>query len=457
MPEKESPRLVTWLLIFLYFIFIYNNGAKLLTLPYTDFPSFYYGARLVFVEKHSPYDEKRLKDAANAMEPPKMFEAPRRIYPYLYPPPSLLMFYPLAKLHVGTAKLAILALNHVCLLFVIFAVLVPIAGFKSRELTTHLLPAFLAIYFFFSAGTLGTIALGQVNLFVMALLCVAWLGVLYDWPAWAIGVPLGIASVFKIYPVLFLALLVIRRRYWAAAATLGVLLAVCGASYLVLPHAFWHEWKTNVLPTGGYLKAPLGVFPPTLAGNFGIAGFMSRLFLPPVLGMEANLPPPGPALIHHEALGRLLTYAVVAAACLATFAFAFMSSRLNDSSPVARKRRINIEFSAFLVLTFLVAPLAWEHHLVYVTPALVIALLIVLRDRPELSGGWLPTGILLIACLLGWPLAFGKLPLPRVAQILIVSVKFYAVVALWLFLFAQFARRSPGGDMVADGSNDMRQ
>jgi len=86
-----------------------------------------------------------------------------------------------------------------------------------------------------------------------------------------------------------------------------------------------------------------------------------------------------------------------------------------------------------------VAPLAWEHHLAYVTPAVVIALLTVLRDRPELSNRWLAPAMLLIACILGWPMAFGKLPIPRVLAILVIGVKFYAVMALWLFLIWQMA------------------
>src|SRR3981081_1566398 len=118
MDENVSRRIVPWLLVLLYFTFLYNYGATLSTLLYTDFPSFYYGARLTFIDKHSPYDEDALTRAAEKSEPPKAGVPTPRIYPYLYPPPSLLMFYPLARLPVIPAKVAVLAINHACLLVV---------------------------------------------------------------------------------------------------------------------------------------------------------------------------------------------------------------------------------------------------------------------------------------------------------------------------------------------------
>jgi hypothetical protein len=46
--DKNARRIILWLLIFVYFTFAYNYGAKLSTLVYTDFPSFYYGAKQTF-------------------------------------------------------------------------------------------------------------------------------------------------------------------------------------------------------------------------------------------------------------------------------------------------------------------------------------------------------------------------------------------------------------------------
>jgi hypothetical protein len=447
MSDKDSRRVVGWLLVFLYFSFLYTYGAKLSTLLYTDFYSFYFGAKRTFVSHKSPYDGPALQQMADKAEPPKTNEKRRMVYPYLYPPPSLLLFSPMARLHIGAAKLELLIVNHACLLAVIAMLLIPIAGFKPRELLT-LLPAALVIYILYSQGTFETIELGQVNFIVLAMLCLAWWALKRDGPAWAIGLPLGIACIFKIYPVLFLALLAMRRKWSAVYITLGVLIVMCGVTFI--PHigigySLWHQWIVDVAGSSGYLKYPMataskpeGLFPPTLAGNVGLAGFMARLFLPPRILMEEPLF--GKALLPHANLGRLLTYLIVAGIVCVTTIAAGISSRKSQTLQGERGQRINLEFSAFLILTFLVAPLAWEHHLAYVMPAVVIALLTVLRDRPESRRNRTAIFIFAIACIIGWPMRIGKLPLPLVVQLLAISLKLYAVLALWIFILLEMLR-----------------
>ncbi|HWE96643.1 MAG TPA: glycosyltransferase family 87 protein [Tepidisphaeraceae bacterium] len=451
-PEDNASRiLLPWLLVFLYFPFVYYFGAKLSSLTYVDYPSFYSGAHLAFRERQSPYDPNVLRDtaeqsrAAAPLDARAAGEAPvnQRIYPYLYPPPSLLLFYPLAHMSYGVGKVAVLAVNHVCLLGVIYLLLSKILGFRPRQIWCELLPAFLALYLIYSRGVSSTIELGQVNLLVLVLLCVAWLGLKNDWPDWLVALCLAIACLFKIYPVLFIALLCMRRKYVAAGMVVGLLLVACGLSWTVLPHALWHDWIANVAPTCGYLRTPVGRIPPTLGTNVGIAGFVARLFLPPLIRMED--PRIGPALLPYAGIGRALAYLLVAIATLATFGAAYRSSRQRDEHRGDGPGRIDLEFSAFLVLTFLVAPLAWEHHLVYVMPAIVVAILIVYRDRSRGTGGRNLAIIFAAACVIGWPLAIGKLPLPRLPQVLLVSLKLYAVLVVWAFLLLRLWR--PAGHL----------
>jgi hypothetical protein len=141
-------------------------------------------------------------------------------------------------------------------------------------------------------------------------------------------------------------------------------------------------------------------------------------------------------------MGRALAYLLVMTATAVTFWAAFRSTRRGEELAQRGVARIDFEFSAFLVLTFLVAPLAWEHHLVYVVPAVVVAILLTLRGPRE------PTRhvglILAAACVIGWPLAIGKLPLPRLPQVLLVSMKLYAVLVVWVFLLSKLWRSSTG-------------
>ncbi|MDB5300117.1 MAG: glycosyltransferase [Phycisphaerales bacterium] len=443
MGQNLTRRIVPWLLVLVYLPFAYNSGGRFRSLAYTDFPSFYGGARLAFVEKHSPYDIAALRAVAERMEPKRFIEEKRKVYPYLYPPPSLLLFYPVARLPVERAKVAMLAFNHVCLLAVVFMLLVPIGGFRVRQVFGELLPAFLVIYLLSSNGIALTITEAQVNLMVLALLCLTWWGIKHDWPAWAIAPPLAVACLFKMYPILLLALLVVRRRSGAAALAGGLLAATAAAAWLVLPHEIWHDWLNNVLPTCGYFGSPLGVFPSTVAGNISVAGFMARLFLPLKLYIESGRPTL-PAIFPYPGLGKALTLLIVATMVFGTVAVCHMASRGPVLSAQRRGRQIDVQFSAFLILTFLVAPVAWDHHLAYVAPAAVVAIRGVLQDgRRAGRGRWGAPMVLAAACVIALPGSPAHLPLPAPALILLVSFRLYAVLFLWVFMLGELYRSMP--------------
>ncbi|MDB5291780.1 MAG: glycosyltransferase [Phycisphaerales bacterium] len=443
MVEGLTRRIVPWLLLLVYLPFVYSYGVRLRSLPYTDFPSFYGGARLTFVEKHSPYDMAALRALAERTEPAKFVEQKRKVYPYLYPPPSLLLFYPVGHLSVQDAKLAILVINHLCVLAVVYMLLVPIGGFRLGQVVGDLLPAFLVVYLLSFTGIILTIIEAQVNLVVLALMCLTWWGLKRDWPAWALALPIAVACLFKMYPILVLALLVIRRRTGAAALACGLLAAVGGIALLVLPHELWHDWVTNVLPSCGYFGSPMGVFPSTIAGNISVAGFMARLFLPLSLYIESGHMTL-PAVFPHPGAGKALTMLILAMMVLVTAAVSYRASRVPALSPERRDRQLDLQFSAFLILTFLVAPVAWDHHLAYVAPAAIVVIRNMLLDGEQARRGrWALPAILAAACVIASPGAPARLPLPVAALAIFVSIRLYAVLVLWTFVLAELYRSSP--------------
>jgi hypothetical protein len=84
--------------------------------------------------------------------------------------------------------------------------------------------------------------------------------------------------------VLLLPLLVIRKRYAAAVAPLGLLGLYALAAWLVLPPSLWGDWTRNVLPTGGYGLRPFNLFlrirpfdPPP--GPRGLAAALMTVFV----------------------------------------------------------------------------------------------------------------------------------------------------------------------------------
>ena len=103
-------------------------------------------------------------------------------------------------------------------------------------------------------------------------------------------------------------------------------------------------------------------------------------------------------------------------------------------------RAIDIEFSLFLIVSFLVSPLSWEHHLAFVAPACVVTLVLLMRmsgveGRSEES---VSPGMQLMAMLaifiIAWPFKPAALPMPYILGVIAASAKFYAVVVVWLFL-----------------------
>jgi len=97
------------------------------------------------------------------------------------------------------------------------------------------------------------------------------------------------------------------------------------------------------------------------------------------------------------------------------------------------------ETAAFLLMIFLVAPLSWDHHLVYILPATVQV--IALLARGAIRG---KMAVLLTACLflIAWDIPFDHSSLKHGWWTLLISVKFYPVLVLWLFFIHRSCQRA---------------
>src|SRR5665213_1233561 len=230
MPDKSSRIIIPWLLLFVYFPFAYNYGVKSggATMAFSDLPSFYGAAQLTFNEHRSPYDMEALQGFGKTID--------RRVNPYLYPPPSLLAFYPFALMSYPTAKVALTLVNQLCAVALLYVLLVQILNYRVSEILGQLAPAALVIYILLSRGITFTIEEGQVNLIVILLLCIVWCGLSRDGPAWMTGLALGGAILLKTYPVVIIPLLLLRRRYAACIWMLSLLAAATVVAGLTLPH-----------------------------------------------------------------------------------------------------------------------------------------------------------------------------------------------------------------------------
>lgn len=408
------------LFFFFYLPFVFSSGYGLLHTKSVDFPSFYFGAQRAFQDHMSPYGTNVFADAAAQIG--------QRVYPYLYPPPSLLAFYPFLHWPYEQAKVIMIALNQFSLW--IFAYLLFVRLLRPDLSTVGGVSAFA----FFVAYVLqyhpiaDTLFNGQINLIVTTLIMASWIAAREKrGDAW-IAIPLAAAIVLKTYPVLLLPVLWFMGRLRAAAATLGLLVLLTLAAYAVLPHSVWSEWLVRVVPTGGYGSTPLGLFSPAAMQNQSLNGFFTRFLMPNRFT---------PTVLDHPEWIKPLGYSV-ALLILGVSYGAMLRWREK------RAEAIDVAFSVTLIAMFVVAPLSWIHHAVYVLPAAVV-----LMRRSWCSPTPLPAALVVGGGFaLAWDLPFDYPSLHPHPAVLValVSYKLYAAITLWsvgVWQLFRLARTAP--------------
>ena len=410
--------------LFLYVPFLIDNGFHAARIDSTDLPSFYYASEAAFERDASPYRPAAWHRLQRQLG--------QTVFPYLYPPPSLLFFLPFSWLSYQEVKVAVLVANHLSmlvllylLLFRIFTVMRPVAppdrrpdgGQPGTFLVGWIVLPLLLLYVLQFHPVAVTLDHGQINLTVLVLLALFWVALRERRPGALTALPLAGAILLKTYPALFVPLLLARRRWRTAAWTAVYSAGAAAVAWAALPRQAWRDWFGSVLPTGGYAEAPMGILSPAMPWNQSINGFTARLFLHPDYALL-----PSPLLA--KVVPLVLSTAVVGV-------LAWLAVRLSARQET---RYLNDEFVTVLLSMFLIAPLSWEHHLVFVLPAAMLALIQLVTGRLSLRAA---LGVGVVAFVLAWPMAF----LFRIRDAgplgLLVSLKFYAVVALW----AYFVRR----------------
>jgi alpha-1,2-mannosyltransferase len=406
--DKTIKRALVCLFVLLYVPYLYQQGYQRVAQSPGDFPTLYWGAKMVFEEGRSPYVEGAFAGVERREN--------RRVFPYLYPPPSLLAFYPFSAVPYDAAKARLLVASHVSLLVILYLLFKRIKPFepppRGRGFAAALMTVFVLNYY----PVADNFAWGQINLIVLALICFAWLALKKGGHALSIAVPLSLAVLLKTYPLVLLALLVLRRRYWAAAATVALLGLYAFAAWLALPASLWGDWARNVAPTGGYGLRPFGLFLPVEPWNHSINGFM--LFVqdrtPSLLGLPTAW------------VTRPLTYLLAGAVALATVGLSLLSARRG-----AGGRTLDVEVALFLLMMFLVAPLSWEHHLAYALPAALFAVHLLLGGRARPAAAVAVVAALFV---IAWDFPRDEMYLLGGWLAPLNTIKFFAAFGLWVFL-----------------------
>lgn len=309
--------------------------------------------------------------------------------PFTYPPVAAVAFWPLGLLPLPVALAVWTALCFACLAVTLRWALPPHR--RSAAIVVGLALAALALEPVRSSFTFG-----QVNLVVMALLVADVARPTARSRGWLTGIAAGL----KLTPLLFVAYFVITRQ-WRAAVHAGAAFAgTIALGFALNPHGspdFWLHAMWDPSRVGGV----------PYAGNQSALGFLTRL-----LGEK----PPG------------LLWLSIAAALAGLSLLAALGNRSRVGSD---------SYATALILALgmlLASPITWNHHLVWIAPAMVL-----LAWSARGARQWLVvagTTALFVAAPIWWPPRTGDVELrwSPWEQLVGNSYFLYAVAALAVVL-----------------------
>ncbi len=384
----KSYLVIIFIFILTYPTFLKEYGYRYLHISNVDFPSFWCAAKATFSQSVSPYNLDTLKSLLDV----------EHIYPYLYPPSSLLLFYPLSYFTYDTARIVVLIFNHSLILL-----LLPLLFFKILKLSINrdiieIIVGFVFIYFFHPIVIL--LNHGQVNLLLLFLLLGFWIMTNRNNNITS-AIFLVLAILLKTYPLIFIPFLIVTKKFKLLLYVTLFLSIISILSYIVLPNNVWSDWFINVLPSGGYANTPKDLFSPASIYNQSLNGFFSRLF-------TVSEWSPNP-VIESQSLARIATYLVAT--------ILFFISLFGIRRVVIANDKYSFDWVMLIVLPlmFLISPLSWEHHLVYLLGTIILLIVAVLQGKIK----YIPIVLLIIlsSLIIG---ANGLL-----------AFKFFAVLSLW--------------------------
>lgn len=252
--------------------------------------------------------------------------------PFTYPPIAAVLLAPLALAPVTVAGTVFALVSITLLAAVLRLFLSRLAGPGAASARTlgWLLLAALPL-----EPVWNTLALGQVNVILMALTAGDALLIAPRWPRGALT---GLAAAVKLTPAAFVLLFLLRRDYRAAGTAALSFAAATGAGFAL-------AWRDSVRYWGGVVFQVARIGHPGYAANQSIQAVLAR----------AGLNPQAPA--------GLAAWLVLSAVVLAVTALGMRRAL------AAHQDGLALGLNALAEL--LVSPISWSHHWVWCVPVLL--------------------------------------------------------------------------------------
>ena len=378
------------------------------TLSQTDFTTYYEIPKMVFEgQVDSPY--------ANFSP----------LYPYFYPPASLLIFYPLTLLSYSLAK-AIWALLSLAVL--IGGVVLAMRAARIEIKIEHLGIIFLAISFFYPLRF--TLVKGQINTLLFFLLAAA----LYFFQRkkdTLSALCLALGTIIKISPAALLLYFLWKRKYkiflWGV---IFILLLSLAAEIFVQRGINFHYLRyvvDDVSKQGG-----VGL------QDQSLSWFLLKVgFVPPLSRVARNIVKS--PLLTYQRFVLLLNYAIVGllTGLVVWFSRGRTTDRINLKTP--------LEYCLIFIPALLGTGLAWFHQYVMVLLPFIVAYGTVLHLKNRLMRGGLLFSLTVSFALMTTKVGGRIIHLKNISKFAS-PVFLYGAVLLWLtLLFLHFRKNhNPG-------------
>jgi len=285
---------------------------------------------------------------------------------FTYPPISAVVMVPLAVVPARVAGVIMSALT-IGLLLAVVALFLRTAGVAADKRAAWGWAAALSPLAVLIEPVRTTLAFGQINVVLMALVAFDCLLPVTRWPR---GALVGVAAALKLTPGVFIIYFLATGQRKAAAWVAASFAAVTGLGFLLAPSDSARYWTQTVFQTGR-------VGSQSFFDNQSLSGLLTRA------GLTG----------HSYTAAWLCSCAVVAG--LGFLAIRSTSPRsgaelADDDSPSPLSKRDQIlPLCLAACVTLCVSPIAWSHHWVWATPALVTATMLAwqARDRRRLLLG----------------------------------------------------------------------
>lgn len=251
-----------------------------------------------------------------------------------YPPFAVFLFLPLALLTMNVTIFVWCVLTLAALAAIIWLTLRRIGvSDPARRARLMLVVGIAAIPLYPVSGHL---IAGQIDVFIVLLVLADLWGVIgLRWR----GVGVGLAAGLKLTPLLFIAYLLLTRRFRAAGVATATFLATVAAGFLFLPGNSRSYWLT-----GTFLHSSRVTLDPRTVNNQSLRGALARL-------LYTATPP------------TWLWLSLVLIVGTGGLAVAVWASRRGEES---------LGIFACALTGLLLSPVSWHHHWIWCVPALIV-------------------------------------------------------------------------------------